>query len=55
MIDGMAMFVERHADTGGLRIDDRSELERDCSYAAGTVGTLITDLLTQGTVSQKRA
>jgi farnesyl-diphosphate farnesyltransferase len=55
MVDGMAMFVERYADTGGLRIDDRVELERYCYYAAGTVGTLITNLLTRGDVSRDRA
>ena len=54
MVDGMAMFVERYADTGGLRIGDRHELERYCHYAAGTVGTLITNLLTRGDVSRKR-
>jgi len=55
MIDGMTMFVERYAETGGLRIDDRHELEQYCYYAAGTVGTLITNLLTRGDVSQKCA
>jgi len=51
----MAMFVDRHADVGGLRIDDRSELEEYCYYAAGTVGTLITNLLTRGEISRERA
>jgi farnesyl-diphosphate farnesyltransferase len=55
MVDGMAMFVDRHSETGGLRIDDRSELEQYCYYAAGTVGTLITNLLTRGDVSRERA
>ncbi|SFR90596.1 farnesyl-diphosphate farnesyltransferase [Halomicrobium zhouii] len=55
MVDGMAMFVDRHADVGGLRIDDRSELEEYCYYAAGTVGTLITNLLTRGEISRERA
>ncbi|MFB6234006.1 MAG: phytoene/squalene synthase family protein [Halopenitus sp.] len=54
MIDGMAMFVERHADAGGLRIDDRAELEQYCHYAAGTVGNLITNLLTRGDVAEER-
>ncbi len=54
MVNGMSMFVERYADTGGLRINDRSELEQYCYYAAGTVGRLITNLLTRGSVSQKR-
>ena len=55
MVDGMAMFVDRHATRGGLRIDDRDELEQYCYYAAGTVGNLITNLLTRGDVSEKRA
>ena len=55
MVDGMAMFVDRHADEGGLRIDDRDELEQYCYYAAGTVGNLITNLLTQGDVAEERA
>ncbi len=55
MVDGMAMFVDRHATEGGLRIDDRAELEQYCYYAAGTVGNLITNLLTRGDVSEDRA
>lgn len=51
LIEGMAMFVERHADAGGLRIDDSDELEEYCYYAAGTVGTLITNLLTRGDIA----
>ncbi len=54
MVDGMAMFVERHADEGGIRIRDQDELEEYCYYAAGTVGTLITNLLSQGDVSEER-
>lgn len=54
LIDGMAMFVERHADAGGLRIDDSEELEEYCYYAAGTVGTLITNLLTRGEIAAER-
>ncbi|TQQ81446.1 phytoene/squalene synthase family protein [Halonotius roseus] len=54
LIDGMAMFVERHADSGGLRIDDAEELEEYCYYAAGTVGTLITNLLTRGDIAADR-
>jgi farnesyl-diphosphate farnesyltransferase len=50
----MAMFVERHADTGGLRIRTREELEEYCYYAAGTVGNLITDLVTRGDISRER-
>jgi len=55
MVDGMAMFVDRHADEGGLRIDDRDELEQYCYYAAGTVGNLITNLLTRGDLTEERA
>ncbi|OTF00385.1 phytoene/squalene synthase family protein [Halorubrum sp. SD683] len=55
MVDGMAMFVERHATEGGLRIDDRDELEQYCYYAAGTVGNLITNLLTRGDLTEERA
>ncbi|MBP1922068.1 farnesyl-diphosphate farnesyltransferase [Halorubrum alkaliphilum] len=55
MVDGMAMFVDRHAAEGGLRIDDRDELEQYCYYAAGTVGNLITNLLTRDEVGDERA
>ncbi|WP_280536228.1 phytoene/squalene synthase family protein [Halopenitus sp. POP-27] len=54
MVDGMAMFLDRHAEAGGLRIDDRDELEQYCYYAAGTVGTLITNLLTRADVDDDR-
>jgi len=47
LIDGMAMFVDRHADTGGLRLRTFEELEEYCWYAAGTVGTLVTGLLSR--------
>jgi len=55
MVGGMADFVERYADEGGLRIDDRPELDRYCHYAAGTVGTLITNLLTRGDVPAEQS
>jgi len=54
MVDGMAGFLEQHADAGGLRIADRDELERYCYYAAGTVGNLITNLVTRGDVAEER-
>ena len=54
MVDGMAMFVERYADEGGLRIRDRDELEEYCYYAAGTVGTLITNLLARDDIPERR-
>jgi len=55
MVEGMAMFVDRHATAGGLRIDDRDELEQYCYYAAGTVGNLITNLLIRDDVADDRA
>ena len=55
MVDGMAMFLDRHAADGGLRINNRDELEQYCYYAAGTVGNLITNLLVRGDVAEERA
>ncbi|ERG98093.1 MAG: phytoene/squalene synthetase [Haloquadratum sp. J07HQX50] len=54
LVQGMAAFVERYAETGGLRIQTRQELEEYCYYAAGTVGNLITNLLTRGGVTTER-
>ena len=54
LVDGMAMFVERYAEAGGLRIQSQDELEEYCHYAAGTVGTLVTNLVTRGDVSSER-
>ena len=54
LVAGMAMFTERHADTDGLRIQTHAELEEYCWYVAGTVGTLITGLLTRD-VTEDRA
>jgi farnesyl-diphosphate farnesyltransferase len=54
LVQGMAMFVERYAEAGGLRIQSREELEEYCYYAAGTVGNLITNLLTRGEVASER-
>ncbi len=54
LVEGMAMFVDEHAETDGLRIDTRDELEEYCYYAAGTVGTLITNLLTRDGLSESR-
>lgn len=45
LVSGMALFVERYSDRGGLRLQTREELEEYCYYAAGTVGILITNLL----------
>ena len=47
LVDGMAMFVDRYAAAGGLRIKTIDELEEYCWYAAGTVGTLVTNLVSQ--------
>jgi farnesyl-diphosphate farnesyltransferase len=55
MVDGMAAFVERYSHTGGLRIDDAEELEEYCHYAAGTVGELVTNLLTRTDVDDTQA
>jgi farnesyl-diphosphate farnesyltransferase len=54
LVGGMAMFVDRYRDVGGLRIQSREELEEYCHYAAGTVGTLITNLVTRGDVDRER-
>ncbi|QSG02029.1 phytoene/squalene synthase family protein [Natranaeroarchaeum sulfidigenes] len=53
LVGGMATFVDRHAETGGLRIETPDELEEYCWYAAGTVGELITNLVTRGTDPQR--
>ena len=45
MAMGMASFVERYEDSGGLRIQSVDELEEYCWYVAGTVGELVTELL----------
>ena len=45
LVDGMAMFVDRYAEAGGLRIKTLDELEEYCWYVAGTVGTIVTGLL----------
>ena len=48
LVGGMAMFTDRYADQGGLRLQTLEELEEYCWYAAGTVGTLITGLVSRG-------
>jgi farnesyl-diphosphate farnesyltransferase len=45
MATGMAAFVERYEEDGGLRIQSVEELEEYCWYVAGTVGELVTELL----------
>ena len=54
MVDGMATFVDRYADTEGLRIQTPAELEEYCHYVAGTVGELITNLACRGDVDPER-
>ncbi len=53
LVDGMAMFTDRYAEEGGLRLQTLEELEEYCWYAAGTVGTLITGLLARGTSPER--
>ena len=54
LVGGMVMFIERYGDSGGLRIQSREELEEYCHYAAGTVGTLITNLVSRGDIDRER-
>ena len=54
LVGGMATYVDRYADTGGLRIETVEELEDYCWYAAGTVGTLMTNLLARGADEETR-
>jgi farnesyl-diphosphate farnesyltransferase len=54
LVGGMAMFVERYADAEGLRIQSEEELEEYCYYAAGTVGNLVTNLVTRGDIAPDR-
>ncbi|WP_435335538.1 phytoene/squalene synthase family protein [Haloarchaeobius sp. TZWWS8] len=53
LTNGMADFVERHAETGGLRIQTLEELEEYCWYVAGTVGSLVTGLITRGAADSR--
>ena len=54
MISGMETFLGRYADEPGIRIQTYTELERYSHYVAGTVGTLITNLLTDEDLSAER-
>jgi farnesyl-diphosphate farnesyltransferase len=45
MAGGMAEFLRRYADEGGLRLRTVEELEDYCWYVAGTVGEMFTNLL----------
>ncbi|AXR78871.1 phytoene/squalene synthase family protein [Natrarchaeobaculum sulfurireducens] len=55
LVGGMAMFTDRYAEEGGLRLQTLDELEEYCWYAAGTVGTLITGLVARGTSTERAA
>jgi len=52
LVSGMAMFVDRYADSDGVRIQTRAELREYCHYAAGTVGELITNLVCDDSTTQ---
>ncbi|MHC3438386.1 phytoene/squalene synthase family protein [Natrialbaceae archaeon A-gly3] len=55
LVGGMAMFTDRYAEEGGLRLQTLEELEEYCWYAAGTVGTLITGLVARGASPDRAA
>lgn len=42
---GMRDFVERYAETGGVRVHSQEELEEYCYYVAGTVGHLLAEII----------
>ena len=45
LVTGMAMFVDRYEEEGGVRIQTVDELEEYCYYVASTVGHLTTNLV----------
>lgn len=47
LVGGMSEFVEAHADRDGIRIQTEAALEAYCYYVAGTVGHLVTNLVTR--------
>lgn len=51
---GMYKFIERYGDNPGIRIQTGAELKSYCHYVAGTVGTLITNLLSTQSLSEDR-
>ncbi|MFW5919067.1 MAG: phytoene/squalene synthase family protein [Halanaeroarchaeum sp.] len=55
MIAGMETFLERYRDEPGIRIQTYDELERYSHYVAGTVGTLITNLVSDDRLSKERS
>ncbi|ELZ52214.1 Squalene/phytoene synthase [Halorubrum distributum JCM 9100] len=54
MITGMIRFTGRYADEPGIRIQTLIELRSYCHYVAGTVGTLITNLLAKQPLTTSR-
>ena len=54
MITGMIRFTDRYADAPGIRIQTPIELRSYCHYVAGTVGTLITNLLAKQPLTTSR-
>lgn len=55
LTDGMATFVDRYAETGGLRLRTFAELEEYCWYVAGTIGSFVTELLADDIDHAQRA
>ncbi|WP_135663588.1 phytoene/squalene synthase family protein [Halorhabdus rudnickae] len=55
LTDGMAEFVDRYAEEGGLRIQSVDELEEYCWYVAGTIGSFVTELLIDDVPPDQRA
>lgn len=53
MTDGMSEFIDRYVDEEGLRVQTMVELKEYSWYVAGTVGVLITALLTRDTEDEK--
>lgn len=45
LTEGMREFVERYAETGGVRVQSQEELEEYCYYVAGTVGHLLAETI----------
>lgn len=54
MVAGMETFLERYADEPGIRIQRYAELERYSHFVAGTVGTLVTNLVGGADVAPDR-
>lgn len=54
LVGGMAMFADRFSSGRSVRLRTLAELEEYCWYVAGTVGTLVTELVARG-VDDSRA